>query len=114
MYNGKIQVLSRALQVTLIVGVIVVVFVMLINRNSIEAGRNYLLIEGSYITQSYEEMVQLDQARRTNEFKKVLDSMEVQLAGSGQYVKVLETEGKVCKIDNEGHVGFISCQSLIK
>lgn len=114
MFNGKVQVLSRALQVLLIVGVIIFVFVLLLNRNSIEAGRNYQLLEGSYIAQSQEEMIQLDQARRTRDFKKVLDTLEVEQAGPDQRVMVLERDGKICKIDNGGRDGYISCQSLIK
>ncbi len=114
MYNGKTQVLSRLLQVVLIVAVIVVVFVMLFDRNSIEAGRNYTLLEGSYITETQEESHRLDEARRGKGFKDVLNSMNTRTAQSGQHAFVLEVDQNICKIDSEGYVGYISCQSIIK
>lgn len=114
MFTGKAMTLSRILQIIFIVSFIVAVIFMLLNRNEIEVGKTYQVLEGSFVTQSIEDMESLDQARRSTEFKQVLEKLEVERMPEGQRVLVTDKKKAICGIENEQIAGYISCQSIIK
>ncbi|MEF2245754.1 MULTISPECIES: hypothetical protein [unclassified Paenibacillus] len=114
MFTGKALTLSRILQIIFIVSFIVAVIYMLFNRNEIEVGKTYEVLEGSFVTQSIGDMELLDQARRTPEFKQVLEKLEVERVPNGQRVLVTDKQKAICGIENEQIAGYVSCQSIIK
>ena len=114
MFTGKALTLSRILQIIFIVSFIVAVIYMLFDRNEIEVGKTYDVLEGSYITQTIGDMEQLDQARRTPEFKQVLEKLNVERVASSQRVLITDKQKAVCGIENERIAGYVSCQSIIK
>jgi len=114
MFTGKAMTLSRILQVIFIVSFIVAVIYMLFDRNEIEVGKTYEVLEGSFITQSAADMTLLDQSRRSTEFTQVLEKLDVERMPSGQRVLITSREKAVCGVENEQFAGFVSCQSIIK
>ncbi len=114
MFTGRVQTLSRVLQVVFILSFIIIVFFMLFDRNEIETGRTYDLLEGSFVAKSIADIEEIDGARRTPRFNEVIDKLDVQRSPSKLRVLVVDRKKSVCQIESEQLSGFVSCQSIIK